>query len=59
MEVKYISIVPRDYDGGVIKLFYVYEEKYIHSCRRKKALPMQTIKVSISPETEKKKTRSK
>jgi hypothetical protein len=59
MEVKYILIVSRDYDGGVIKLFYVYEEKYIHSCRRKKALPMKTVKAGISPETEKKKTRSK
>jgi hypothetical protein len=37
----------------------VHEEKYIHSRRRKKALPMQRVKGSISPETEKKKTLSK
>jgi hypothetical protein len=52
MEVKYISVAPRDYDGGAIKLLCVCEQKYLHPCSRKKALPMQTVKVSISPETE-------
>jgi hypothetical protein len=37
----------------------MYEEKYIRSCRRKKAQPMERVKASISPETEKKKTLSK
>jgi hypothetical protein len=46
--------VPRDYDGAIIKLFNEYEQKYIHNCRRKKALPMHRVKASISPETEKK-----
>jgi len=58
VKIRFYS-VPRDYDGGIIKLFHEYEEKYIHSCRRKKALPMHTVKTSISPETEKKKTLSK
>jgi hypothetical protein len=48
-----------NHTSDLIKLFYEYEEKYIHPCRRKKALPMHTVKASISPETEKKKMLSK